>query len=276
MTGRLDELTRLDFRGPWHATPPAEAAEHYGREARDKSDLVVGLGHLFNEEDDAVLGQATDLPVLVSGHDHGGQQEVKVVDGRICVKVRAYGLELGRLDLELDVPNKKVVSYKWQRIAIESSRIQPDKEVAGLIDKWESEVSHVVDVPIGTAKRRIDRPDVKKMIEAVMRQATKADIAYMNRGGVRDNLPAGQILIRHIWNIEPFGNRILYGKVRGKDIPEEALEGRKVDPNRMYVLAANDFIADKWRESGVVTLPQEGPLVRDAFVEWVKKKKVLD
>jgi 2',3'-cyclic-nucleotide 2'-phosphodiesterase (5'-nucleotidase family) len=276
ITGRLDELTRSHFRGPWRALPPAETAERYAKEVRDKADLVVALGHLFNEEDDEVLRQAPDVPVLVSGHNHGGQQEVKDFEGRICVKVRAYGRELGRLDLEIDVPNKKVVSYRWQRIPIETSRYQPDPAVAALVDKWEKEVAHVVDVPIGVYKRSFDRSGTQALLETVMRQATGADLAYMNRGGVRDNLPEGEILIRHIWNIEPFGNLIEYGRVKGKDIPEEAREGRPIDPNREYTLATNDFIAQQWREKGLLDLKQEGPLVRDAMIDWVRNKKVIE
>lgn len=276
MTGRLVELTRSHFRGPWRALPPAETAERYAKEVRDKADLVVGLGHLFNEEDDVILRQAPDVPVLVSGHNHGGQEEVKDFEGRICVKVRAYGRELGRLDLEVDVPNKKVVSYRWQRIPIETARYQPDPTVAALVDKWEKEVAHGVDVPIGVSKRSFDRAGTKALIESVMREATGADLAYMNRGGVRDNLPAGEILIRHLWNIEPFGNLIEYGPVLGKNIPEEAREGRQIDPNREYVFATNDFIAQQWREKGRLDLKQEGPLVRDAMIEWVRNKKVIE
>jgi 2',3'-cyclic-nucleotide 2'-phosphodiesterase (5'-nucleotidase family) len=276
ITGRLNDLTRTDFRGTWRALPPAETVERYAKQVRDQADLVVGLGHLFNDEDDDILRDAPSLPVLVSGHNHGGQDEIKDYQGRICVKVRAYGRELGRLDLEIDVPNKKVVSYNWRRIPIETSRYQPDETVAALVDKWEKEVSHVVDVPIAVASHSFDRGQTKALIETVMREATGADIAYMNRGGVRDNLPEGEVLIRHIWNIEPFGNLIEYGAVLGKDIPEEAREGRRIDPNREYILATNDFIAQQWREKGLLDLKREGPLVRDAMIEWVRKKKVID
>jgi 2',3'-cyclic-nucleotide 2'-phosphodiesterase (5'-nucleotidase family) len=276
LTGRLDELTRSDYRGPWRALPPAETVERYAKEVRDKADLVVALGHLFDEEDDEILRLAPDVPVLVSGHNHGGQEEIKEYEGRVCVKVRAYGRELGRLDLEVDVPNKKLVSYQWRRIPIEASRYQPDETVTALVDKWEKEVSEVVDVPIGVSKRRFDRSGTQALIETVMREATGADVAYMNRGGVRDNMPEGEILIRHIWNIEPFGNLIEFGRVMGKDIPEEARQGRALDPDKQYVLATNDFIAQQWREKGMVDLPREGPLVRDAMIEWVRKKKMIE
>jgi 2',3'-cyclic-nucleotide 2'-phosphodiesterase (5'-nucleotidase family) len=275
ITGRLNGLTRSNFRGPWRALPPAETVERYAKELQDQADLVVGLGHLFNDEDDEILRSAPHVPVLVSGHNHGGQREIKVYEGRICVKVRAYGRELGRLDLEVDVPNKKVVSYHWQRIPIAASRYRPDDTVAALVDKWEKEVSHVVDVPIGVSRRSFDRDGTQALIETVMRDATGADLAYMNRGGIRDHMPEGEILVRHIWNIEPFGNLIEYGRVPGKDIPEEAREGRRIDPNREYVLATNDFIAQQWREKGLLDLKQEGPLVRDAIIEWVRKKKVV-
>ena len=72
-------------------------------------------------------GQALCIPrgAVHRFDNHGGQDAVKQVDGRMCVKVRAYGRELGRLDLKVDVPGKRIVSHEWKRIAIElDSRLQ--------------------------------------------------------------------------------------------------------------------------------------------------------
>ena len=96
----------------------------------------------------------------------------------------------------------------------------------------------------------------------------------MNRGGIRDGLPEGQILARHIWNIFPFGNTIFYGQVRGKDLPEVVTEGRRLDPRRMYTVATNSFIGEQWREQGI-GLPNEGRRVRDVLIDWIKKQRVV-
>ena len=99
ITARLPEITKTEFRGPWRALPVAGTVQRQARELQGDVDLVVVLTHTFDDEDDEVLEQAVDVDVVVSGHNHGGQDEVKTLNGRPCVKVRAYGRELGKLTL---------------------------------------------------------------------------------------------------------------------------------------------------------------------------------
>jgi 2',3'-cyclic-nucleotide 2'-phosphodiesterase (5'-nucleotidase family) len=276
MTATLDRLTRSEAREPWKALPAAEVAERVAQQVQGEADLIVALAHIDEREEEAVLRDAPSVDVLISGHSHGGQEQAKEYDGRICVKVRAYGVELGRLDLEVDVPGGRVVSHGWRRLPVTTDRYAPEPAVAGLVDTWERKVADLVDIPIGEARRNLDRSELRPWIEAVMLDAVGADIAYMNPGGIRSPLRKGRILIRDVWNIEPFSNRILYGRATGKQIPEEARGSSRIDPEGVYILATNDFIADKWREEGRLTLDQEGPLIRDAVIEWIRRRKVIE
>ena len=106
VTADLPKLTKTDFRGPWRALPVAETAQRYALEVREQADLVVLLSHIFDYEDDEVLERAPGVNVIISGHNHGGQEEAKDVEGRVCVKVRAYGHQLGRLDLRVECPQQ--------------------------------------------------------------------------------------------------------------------------------------------------------------------------
>ncbi len=275
LTADLPTLTRQEFRGPWTARPVAETVGRYARELRDKVDLVFVLSHIFDYEEDQILRDVPEVNVIVSGHNHGGQQQVKEVGGRICVKVRAYGRELGRLDLRVDVPGKRVASYEWKRIPIGATQIPANEAVAKLVAGWEAKVEKVVDVPIGESARRLNRREVQALMEEVVRQATNADLAYMNLGGIRDELPAGTILARHVWNIMPFDNLAVVGPIRGRDLPAEMTTGRSIDPSRVYRVVTNDFVAEQWRELGL-TFPETGPLIRDLMIEWIKKKKVVE
>ena len=87
--------------------------------------------------------------------------------------------------------------------------------------------------PSATATVRwIVRP-FKSLSSGRSRDVTGADLAYMNRGGVRDSLGRGTVTARHVWNILPFDNTLVAAMVLGKDLPEEATAGRRVDPNRV-------------------------------------------
>ena len=114
-----------------------------------------------------------------------------------------------------------------------------------------------------------------------MCEQTGADFAFMNLGGVRDTLPKGQILVRKIWDIMPFDNRVVFGKFKGRDLPAVVRGDRKVEPDREYTLAVTDFTAENQsspenlRSTGLV-FPGEGGLLRDVLVDWFRKKKVVE
>ena len=274
ITADLPKLTKTEYRGPWRALPVADTVQRYAAELQGEADIVVVLSHTFDYEDDAVLAQAPDVDIIVAGHNHGGQEEIKERDGRLCVKVRAYGRELGRLDVKVDLDTDRVVSHKWERIAVTTAKYPADPNVAQLVDEWESKVSEIVDTPIGHSTKRLGSRDLKPLIEEVMKTAVGADFAYTNRGGIRDGLPEGEILARHVWNILPFGNTIYKGTIKGSDLPEEVATGRAIDPQRDYVVATNSFIGDQWIEKGL-QLEDQGLLVRDKVIEWIKQRKVV-
>ena len=99
MTETLPTLTTAKLIEDWHTTPLVETARKYARELKSQSDLIVLLGHITDGEEMEVLKNVPEIPVLVTGHIHRGIEEPVVVDGRIMVRVKAYGEEVGRLDL---------------------------------------------------------------------------------------------------------------------------------------------------------------------------------
>ncbi len=274
LTAELVDLTKAPLRGPWRALPVTETVSRYVDEIENRTDLIVVLSHIFPREEDEILRQNPRVPLIIGGHHHGGQDEVKEFQGRLCVKTRPYGRELGRLDIEFDLKSKRIVSHRWKRIPIDSRTYPADEATAKQVEKWEARVSEVVDVPIGRAARRISRGELKPLIERAMVEAVGADLGYMNRGGIRDELPEGPLLARHVWNVLPFGNFISVGQVPGDRLPPELTNGRNIDRNRDYKVATNDFMGEKWREMGL-SFSEDGLLVRDVMIDWIKNQKVI-
>jgi len=268
--------------GPWHTLPVVETVRKYAAEIRDRTDLIVVLGHIHDEtEVNEILKQVPDVSVVVAGHSHEGYPAMTNIDGRVAVLVPAYGVRLGRLDLKLDVGAKKVLSAEWSKIPVVAS-IPPAPDVAREIAKWESKVSKLVDVPIGESTARMNRnnPVLRKMIERAMAEESGADIAWINPGNVRDTMPQGRILARTVWNILPFDNYIVLGKFKGSELPPSITKRYPVEPDREYTVATTDFTAanqsDKEQLNATgMRFPQTGPLQRDAMIEWIKKKKVV-
>jgi 2',3'-cyclic-nucleotide 2'-phosphodiesterase (5'-nucleotidase family) len=281
MTASLDSLTTPVLRGEWRTTPLVTTVRRYAREARGKADLVLVLAHITTAEERLLLRSVPEAPVLVTGHLHNGLSQPMVEGKRVAVRVQGYGEELGRLKVKVDVTSKALESWEWTVIPVDSTGLRPAPDVAREVERWEREVTRRVDRPLAISKRNFSKEETKRLIERAMRDETGANFAFMNLGGVRETLPAGQLLVRHIWNIMPFDNRVVFGRFKGKDLPKVALDGRTVDPEREYTLAVTDFTAANQGARGQLQMtglqfPNEGPLLRDLLVDWFRKKKVIE
>ena len=126
MTDTLNTLSTPVLLGEWHTIPVVETVRKYAAQARRESDLVVLLAHIDGAEERQILDMVPDIQVSVSGHIHSGLEQAMSHDGRVLVRVRSYGEELGRLDLKVDTEKKTVASWNWKRIPVDDAKIEPD------------------------------------------------------------------------------------------------------------------------------------------------------
>ena len=280
MTDNLRYLTTTSLMGEWHTTPVVETVRRYVAELRPQTDLIVVLAHIGPDEEKAFLAE-TNVPVIVSGHLHNGMEQAMTTPDHILVRVRGYGEQLGRLELKVDTQKKAVVSWAWKYVVVDNETTKPAADVAALVKVWEDKVAEVVDHPLATSKRQLAKAEVRTLLEQAMIQASGADFAFMNSGGVRDILPAGQLLVRHVWNIMPFDNRVAWGVFKGRDLPEIVKKNHTLDPDKDYKLAVPDFVAEN--QSAPDTLNTKGlkfeydsGLLRDALETLIRDRKVIE
>jgi 2',3'-cyclic-nucleotide 2'-phosphodiesterase (5'-nucleotidase family) len=147
-----------------------------------------------------------------------------------------------------------------------------------------------------------------------MREFCSTDIAFQNTHGIRKDLPAGNITIRDIWEINPFGNEFAVFKVdgatlrnmmewqadrkgelmqisgmkyrfdsskpSGSKIVSIEVGGQPVEDGRTYSIATNSYVAGHLYN--LFGLPEKDVKVdnlskvdRDVFVEAVKNQKTI-
>ena len=281
ITDDLPTLTNPKVMGGWHPLPVVETVRKYAAELRGQADLVVVLAHINGAEEQAILDSVPDVAVSITGHIHEGLSEAKTHDGRVLVRMKCYGEDLGRLDLQVDTENRKVTGWKWKQIPVDHTKIEPAPDVLATITKWEAKVKELVDRPLAVSQRAFTEDEVKRLIERAIREQTGADFAFMNQGSIRDSLPKGQLLERHIWNIMPFDNAIVVGTFQGRDLPPVVLGGRTVEPEHEYTLAVSDFTAmnqgtaENLGKTGL-KFPNEVGQLRDVILDWFRKKKVIE
>ena len=276
--------TTLEMLGPYHAAPLVETLRPIVAEAKQRADMLIVLGHIDKSEGEAILRGLPDVSVVVIGHDHRPWKEPDEIDGRFVIHAEGYGRQVGRLVMNYDTSTRRIVSHEWTGLPVDDSQYPADPVVQAEVDKWETKVSALVDVPIGRSTRPLPRDEVKTLMERAMLDRTHADLAFLNRGAVRDTLPQGELLARHAWNVMPFANRVVM-----LEIPADQLatlkdpSGRtapvvttQLDPKRVYHLATTDFVAQSWADIGRSFPRQDqGVLLRDALIDWIKEQKVI-
>ncbi len=194
----------------------------YGLQDQDIAELVPGL--------DVILG----------GHSHTGLYPPYEDPRNHTLVVQAYshGSALGRLDLYIDKKYKKIVKYGGTNYTPFEDSSRPDpavkKMINGYIKEYESDLQQIVGVARKPVLRGNDETILGDLIADAMRYKYKADFALFNRGGMRADIPAGEITGKDIYKALPFGNTSVIIHISGADlikILQIGFSGKRRDTN---------------------------------------------
>jgi len=314
----------LDFRDP--APIVADLA---GKLRAQGADLVVVLSHLASDQDKTtgvITGEAADMihtltaeygkaPIdaLITGHSH--KYVSGYVDGVPVVQALSYGSAYGKITLVYNKDLKQVVRSNVQ-VVKPSVNLADNEPAADLVSRWHMVIGPLVNEQVATLAQDITRTQNKAgesalgdLIADSQRAATGADIAMMNSGGIRTDLPAGPVTWGQLYAVQPFGNILYTLKMTGQQIhdvleqgvggkgalqvsgisykwdpnkpagdridPKDILlpDGRPIDLNATYTVAANNFIAtggDNFTVFKSATSTYTGIVDLDAFVNYLK------
>jgi 5'-nucleotidase / UDP-sugar diphosphatase len=272
--------------GPWHVAPVVESLRPVVAEAKQRADLVVVLAHIRIREAEAVLEQLPDVAIVVFGHPHDGLEKELERDGRLGVQASGYGRDVGRLRIRYDTERRRIVWHEWTRLPVDSRVIPPDPAVDRDVKAWEARVSSVVDVPIGRSTQFIDSDAGRVIMEQALIDRLEADAAFIEGGSVRDDLPEGVLLARHIWNMSPFQDPAVTVTVSGRELAELFPNDEKpllargaatIDAAKTYRLSTSRYTALGWVEVQGRAFPMTsaGVTVRDVVIDWIKQRKVI-
>jgi 2',3'-cyclic-nucleotide 2'-phosphodiesterase (5'-nucleotidase family) len=280
---KLVDHTTLANLGPYHSAPNLETLRPIVADAKQHADMVVVLGHLEKTEGEAILRGLPDVSVVAIGHEHTPWAPVEA-DGRLLIHAAGYGREVGRLVMNYDTATRRITSHEWTAIPVDDRVYPADPAVEAQVEKWEGKVEALVDVSIGRSTKQMSRPEVQELMERAMNDRFPSDFSFTNLGGVRDILPAGQLLARHAWNVMPFDNRVVIAEIPGDrlmtlDDPthaEKVTGAAKVDPQRTYRVVTTDFLTSSWADRGYkFRVTDQGVLLRDVMIDWIKQRKVI-
>lgn len=160
-------------------------------------------------------------------------------------------------------------------------KIEPDRRVATAVEPYLRRVAakrdEKLNIRVGTAFTRTPAAEssLGNLLADAMREGTGSDIAFMNSGGIRSDLRAGDLIYGDIFAVSPFDNYptvvtmtgkqvqdflnvtgdrglmqtsgMVYtldaSKPRGQRLVNATVGGQPLQPDKIYRVAMPDFIA---------------------------------
>lgn len=282
----LDPATAINAYIPEIKAKGAKAivvVVHEGGEAakddpKKISGAIVDLAEKLDPEVDAV----------VSGHSH--KEYATQIAGKQVVQAGNYAKALGVIELGVDRKTGQVVSSTSRLVRNDEAGIQPDKRVAAMAARFHKAVAPRTEKVITTLKAPLMREASKSgettiggLIADAQRAMAKSQIAFMNNGGVRQDLDTpGPLKWGTLFGVQPFANIVTKLELTGAEVLEVLEQqfpadgtnpkilqvsglkvhfdmtkpigqritkvlledGTALDPAKTYTVAANSFIAD--------------------------------
>lgn len=257
------------------------------------ADIIVVLSHLGGSQDSktkeikgeaAVFANAvTGVDAIITGHSHS--TIAGTVNNIPIVQAYYNGRSVGHIDLVIDSATNKVVE---NNVYVDNTIVSAteDARVKGWFDYAISTIAPIKNEIVGKAAVTLAHNTKEVQVTLmgqwstdVMKNVAKADIAIQNGGGLRRDIPAGDVTMGIMYELMPFDNTLFTFELTGKQVkaalehgimPEtfapgqfsgvivkydsskakgerivevKMLDGSLLDENKIYKVVTNDFQA---------------------------------
>jgi 5'-nucleotidase len=164
-----------------------------------------------------------DVDVVVSAHTHQGY--VVRRNGKLVTQAYSNGTAFADIDLRLDPATGEVVNSAAGLVTTYNDEVDPDPAVQAIVDDAAQQVAPVVNRVVGSAAAPVTRSanragesGLGDLVADAFREVAGAQIGMTNPGGLRDDLPAGQLTWGDLFQAQPFGNQVVALTVTGEQL----------------------------------------------------------
>jgi 5'-nucleotidase len=210
---------------------PIEVSKEMVEELEDKTDVIIALAHLGLDESSTLTSKALaqeveGIDLIIDGHSHSMLEGGQLENNTLIVQTKNYGQNLGYVDIEILEGEVTGITARLLAAA-DTADVVPDPDLQKIIEDIEAANAEVFNEVIATTDVYLDgvRENVRtketnlgNLSADAARAATGADIAFVNGGGIREDIPVGDITKGKIAAIFPFGNTIEVKKITGADL----------------------------------------------------------
>jgi len=307
---------------------PVEVITEWVPKVKDAgADIIIALTHLgsFQDKEGNITGEAADLcavdgvDAVISAHTH--QRVSGLVNGKPLVQAYKYGRSFVKLTFVFDENNKFVSAEPFiDNLYERADTLKDDTNMLAIYGKYEDELNPVLGKVLGKTTVDLDHDRyagpslLGEWVCEIMKDKAGVQIAMTNGGGLRTNIPAGEITAGKLYEVMPFDNTLYTMKLSGADIKaniEHGImnddigwiqiagvrvtynpgaeagsritsmvleDGTPVEMDKYYTVVTNDFMftgGDKYDFKNAKDGLDTFVPIRDALMEAVEKAGVI-
>ena len=248
------------------------------------ADYVIVMAHLGDEEECRpwtyadVLSNTNGIDVLLDGHRHDSEQVVmKNKDGEDVLR-SACGTKLGAIGYCRITADGEISTglYTWNNKDSLPALLGLNNEMSAAVEDATAELNKKLNEVVASSQVTLTITDPEavdtngKPIRIVRSQETNlgdlcadaylaqsgADVAFVNGGGIRVSIDAGDITLNNILKVHPFGNAMCVIEVSGQQILDALEWGSRSIPGELggfLQVAGLTYEIHSYIESGCVT-----------------------
>lgn len=310
-------------------TDPAESIKERAKTLEEEgADMIIVVSHMPGETDSETgevsgelieTAEEVNVDGIVGGHSH--HLVTAVVNDNAVVEAGNHGRYLGNLRFFVDAEDGEVYNAKPMTHPVRDNiiNIEKDQETQEMVDGYAEELESQMEETVITTEEELEREyndisEIGALVTESMKNVASADIAFQNPGGIRIDLPAGDITVGHMYELLPFGNTIVKAEMTGEQIVkvlEQSLtlekgmlqhtglevkydmdkeeynrvvevtlpDGKPLEMDKEYTVATNNFLAeggDKFETFTEVEFSNTNVLVRDALLNFLRELDSID
>ena len=193
---------------------------------------IVAVIHQGGNDVNSIVSRLDgEIDVVISGHSHQlANTVVNNAAGNPVLVTQAYSAGTAYADINLEInPFSRDIVKKSATVPTTwgdtGPGLTPDGTVAALVAAADAAVQDDVNVVIGTAAGDITRTQntsgesaLGNLIADAQRLYEGTDFAFMNPGGIRANIDAGEVTWGELFTVQPFGNQMVRMTLTGQEI----------------------------------------------------------
>ncbi len=190
-------------------------------------DLIIALTGIGLKHDKRVASSVLGIDIIFGSHSSSALQTPyeDSINHTIICQSYSHLSSIGFLDLLVAPETKRIAGYKGTLIDLLSEEIESDMHMLNIVKKWEAVTEKGFDEVIGYSNDELTRAGFEEttignLITDAMREYLTADIAIHNSGGIRANMPKGEITYRDCYNIDGLSNTAVVMNMSGKVLLE--------------------------------------------------------